>query len=214
MYRSAANTHLERHSTILAVKEGIMKGTFSWSLVFAAVLAIAGPVWSQESDADLDEKAERTLEAARETAGAFAETVDESEQAQDVSAGILEPIYRLAKALSFSAFHWVAFALMATGVVSFALQLTLGKLVVLARAGFSPAEILGDALGLTVSLLGLVLTTQAAAENSGFTNSPAAVISATALAVITGFVFYLWGQKQELQAVEGRKSAAAKKDNK
>jgi hypothetical protein len=103
---------------------------------------------------------------------------------------------------------------MATGVVSFALQLTLGKLVVLARAGFSPAEILGDALGLAVSLLGLVLTTQAAAENSSFTNSPAAVISASAVGVILGFVFYLWGQRQELQAVEGRKSAAAKKDNK
>lgn len=191
-----------------------MKGTFVWSLALAAVLAIAGPVSSQESAADLEQKAERTLEAARETAGAFAETVDESEQAQDVSAGILEPIYRLAEALSFSAFHWVAFALMATGVVSFALQLTLGKLMVLARAGFSLAEILGDALGLAVSLLGLVLTTQAAAENSSFANSPAAVISATAVAVIIGFVFYLWGQRQELQAVEGRKSAAAKKDNK
>ena len=191
-----------------------MKGTFVWSLALAAVLAIAGPVSSQESAADLEQKAERTLEAARETAGAFAETVDESEQAQDVSAGILEPIYRLAEALSFSAFHWVAFALMATGVVSFALQLTLGKLMVLARAGFSLAEILGDALGLAVSVLGLVLTTQAAAENSSFTNSPAAVISATAVAVIIGFVFYLWGQRQELQAVEGRKSAAARKDNK
>ncbi len=191
-----------------------MKGTFAWSLALAAVLAIAGPAWSQESDADLEAKAERTLESARETADAFAETVNESEQAQDVSAGILEPIYRLAEALSFSAFHWVAFALMATGVVSFALQLTLGKLMVLARASFSPSEILGDALGLAVSLLGLVLTTQAAAENSSFTSSPAAVISATAVAVILGFVFYIWGQRQELQAVEGRKSASAKKVNK
>ena len=191
-----------------------MTGTFGWSLTLAAVLAIAGPVWSQESDGDLEEKAQRTLESARETAGTFAETVDESEQAQDVSAGILGPIYRLAEAFSFSAFHWVAFALMATGVVSFALQLTLGKLVVLARAGFSPAEIIGDALGLAVSLVGLVLTTQAAAENSSFTNSAAAVISATAVGVIIGFVFYLWGQRQELQAVEGRKKAGARNDKK
>jgi hypothetical protein len=180
----------------------------------AAVLAIPGPVWSQDSDGDLEEKTQRTLESARETAGTFAETVDESEQAQDVSAGILGPIYRLAEAFSFSAFHWVAFALMATGVVSFALQLTLGKLMVLARAGFSPAEIIGDALGLAVSLVGLVLTTQAAAENSSFTNSAAAVISATAVGVIIGFVFYLWGQRQELQAVEGRKKAGARNDKK
>jgi uncharacterized protein HemX len=206
-----------------------MKGVYACNLALAAFLAIACSVWAQEpvsapeavsesaseseSTADLEAKAERTLEAARETADAIAETVDESEQAREVSAGILQPIYRLAEALSFSAFHWVAFALMATGVVSFALQLTLGKLVVLTRAGFSPAEILGDALGLAVSLLGLVLTTQAAAENSGFTNSPAAVISATAVAVIVGIVFYVWGQRQELQAVEGRR-AAAKKDKK
>ena len=98
---------------------------------------------------------------------------------------------------------------MVAGVVSFALQLTLGKLVVLARLGFSPAEILSDALGLVVSLVGLVLTTQAAAENSSFTRSTAAVLSATAVGAIAGFVFYLWGQRQELQAVEGRKRAAA-----
>ena len=62
---------------------------------------------------------------------------------------------------------------------------------------------------MAVSLLGLVLTTQAAAENSSFTSSASAVLSATAVGVITGFVCYLWGQRQELQAVEGRTSAAA-----
>jgi hypothetical protein len=102
---------------------------------------------------------------------------------------------------------------MVTGVVSFALQLTIGKLVVLARLGFSPAEILSDALGLLVSLVGLVLTTQAAAENSGFTRSAAAVLSASVVGVIVGFVFYVWGQKQELQAVQGRKVAAAADGN-
>jgi len=78
----------------------------------------------------------------------------QNEQAQEVSAGILKPIYRLAEAFSFPAFHWIAFAVMVAGVVSFALQLTLGKLVVLARFGFSLAAIFSDALGLAVSLVG------------------------------------------------------------
>jgi hypothetical protein len=98
---------------------------------------------------------------------------------------------------------------MVTGVVSFALQLTLGKLVVLSRASFSPSEILSDLLGLAVSLIGLVLTTQAATENSTFTASAFAVISSTCVGAIVGLLFYVWGQRQELQAVEGRKMAAA-----
>ena len=147
--------------------------------------------------------------SAAETADAVAEAVDRSDQAQEVSAGILTPIYQLAEAFAFPAFYWLAFAVMVTGVVSFALQLTLGKLVVLTRAGFSPSEILSDGLGLLVSLVGLVLTTQAATENSSFTNSAAAVLSATILGAMAGGVFYWWGQKQELQAVAGRTRAAA-----
>jgi hypothetical protein len=98
---------------------------------------------------------------------------------------------------------------MVAGVASFALQLTLGKLIVLSRLGFSPSEILSDALGLVVSLVGLVLTTQAATENSSFTTSAAAVLSATVVGGIAGFIFYLWGQRQELHAVQGRKLASA-----
>ncbi len=187
-----------------------MTGTMKMSLALAVLAGIATPVWSQERDSNLEEKARQTLESGRETAGAVAESVDQNEQARDVSAGILKPIYRLAEAFSFPTFHWIAFAVMVAGVLSFALQLTLGKLVVLARLGFSPAEILSDALGLVVSLVGLVLTTQAAAENSSFTTSATAVLSATAVGAIAGFVFYLWGQRQELQAVEGRKRASAK----
>ncbi|NLY02792.1 MAG: hypothetical protein GXY83_42610 [Rhodopirellula sp.] len=178
------------------------------ALPLAVALAIATPAWSQQSDAGLEEKARQTLESARETADAAADAVDKSEQARDVSAGILRPIYRLAEAFAFPAFHWVAFAMMVTGVVSFALQLTLGKLAVLAKFAFSPAEILSDALGLLISLVGLVLTTQAAAENSSFPSSAAAVLSATVVGVIAGFIFYLWGQRQELQAVEGRRKTA------
>lgn len=186
-----------------------MTSATNMSLALAAVLAIAAPVWSQDSDSDVEEKAQRTLESARETAGAVAEAVDNNKQAQEVSAGILRPIYQLAEAFSFPAFHWIAFAVMVTGVVSFALQLTLGKLVVLSRLGFSPAEFLSDALGLVVSLVGLVLTTQAAAENSDFAKSAIAVLSAAAVGAISGFVFYIWGQRQELQAAEGRRKVAA-----
>jgi hypothetical protein len=186
-----------------------MAGMLKLNVALAVMLAIAAPAWSQESDRNLDEKAQETLQSARDTAGELAETVNQSEQAQEVSAGILRPIYQLAEAFSFSAFHWIAFAAMVAGVVSFALQLTLGKLVVLTKFGFSPAEILSDALGLVVSLIGLVLTTQAAAENSNFTGSAASVLSATAVGAIAGFIFYLWGQRQELHAVEGRRRAAA-----
>lgn len=179
------------------------------SLAIAVALAVATPAWCQQPESDLKDKARQTLESARATADSAAEAVDKSPEAREVSAGILKPIYRLAEAFSFPAFHWGAFAVMVAGVVSFALQLTLGKLVVLARRGFSLAEILSDALGLAVSLVGLVLTTQAAAENSSFTRSAAAVLSAAAVGVLAGFVFYVWGQRQELEAVEGRRRAAA-----
>jgi hypothetical protein len=140
------------------------------------------------------------------------EEVDRSPEAQQVSAGILKPIYTLAEKFSFPAFHWVAFSAMVAGVVSFGLQLVLGKLVVLSRMSLSLSEILSDALGLVVSLVSLVLTTQAAAENSTFTTSAFSVISATAVGALAGFIFYVWGQRQELQAVEGRRAAATRRE--
>jgi ABC-type multidrug transport system fused ATPase/permease subunit len=185
----------------------ILKAT----LPLVALLAVAGSAAAQDAAADVKAKAQQTLENARETAGAVSESIDTNPQAQEASAGILKPIYQLAEAFSFPAFHWLAFAVMVAGAVSFALQLTLGKLMVLARLSFSLSEVLSDALGLVVSLVGLVLTTQAAAENSDFTKSAAAVLSATAAGAVTGFVFYLWGQRQELQAVEGRKKVVAAK---
>ncbi len=150
---------------------------------------------------------DEVVKKANEKAKQVAKEVDESETAKEASAGLLQAIYDLAEAMSFSAFHWVAFTIMATGVVSFALQLVLGKLVVLATGGFSLTAILADALGLVVSLVGLVLTTQAAAENSEFTQSPAAVLSATLVGVVAGFLFYLWGQRQEIEAARGRSKA-------
>ncbi len=181
-----------------------MAKAMNLAAVVAVLLAICGSVWAQDAPRAND------VQDAQQRIGEIAEKVDQNEQAQEVSAGILKPIYDLAETFSFPAFHWLAFAVMVAGVLSFGLQLVLGKLVVLIKAGFSLTEILSDALGLVVSLTGLVLTTQAAAENSSFTPSPSAVISATAVGGIVGFVFYLWGQKQELQAVEGRQKAKAK----
>jgi hypothetical protein len=59
-----------------------------------------------------------------------------------------------------------------------------------------------------ISLVGLVLTTQAAAENSTFTQSPASVLSATAAGAAVGYLFYRWGKAQELAAADGRKVVA------
>ncbi len=176
-------------------------------LLASAALA-EGPAAKDDAKTEkptMKEQAEEAVTETRKEVERIAEQVDQSEQAAEVSAGILDPIYRLAELFAFPAFHWVAFALMVTGVVSYALQLVLGKLVVLSRLGLSITEILSDALGLAISLIGLVLTTQAAAENSSFTASPAAVLSAAGVGLIAGFLFYLWGQSAEVQAVEGRR---------
>jgi hypothetical protein len=189
-----------------------------FSAVLVAVLAMCGPVLAQENAVGVEDQTNAAkvetkpvVEDALEKIDDVVIQVDESAQAQEVKSNILAPIYALAERFSFPAFHWLAFAVMVTGVVSFALQLVLGKLVVLSRFSLSPTEILSDALGLAVSLIGLVLTTQAATENSSFTSSASAVISATAVGGLLGLFFYVWGQRQELQAVEGRKKAAAVK---
>lgn len=182
------------------------------ALPIALLLFVAAGTHAQEPEKDggVTDKAEQIATDTKAQVDKIAEQVDESEQAKDITAGILQPIYALAEYLSFPAVHWVAFALMATGVVSFALQLLLGKLVLLVRFGLSLTEIFSDALGLAISLVGLVLTTQAAAENSNFTQSPAAVLSASIVGLVLGFIFFWWGQRQETQALEGRRSKQAK----
>ncbi len=175
----------------------------------AAVEEPATPLETDATSAEASPAAESEPVAdAKDAIDEVAKEVDQNPQAQQAKAGVLRPIYALAERFSFPAFHWVAFAIMVAGVVSFALQLVLGKLVVLARMSMSISEILSDALGLAVSLVGLVLTTQAATENSSFTTSAFSVLSATAVGALAGFIFYLWGQRQELQAVEGRRAAA------
>ena len=175
--------------------------------VFAVWLSVALTAQAQDpsSENGVKEQAEKIVAGTRDNVEEIAKKVEESEKAQEVSAGILKPIYALAEYFSFPAFHWIAFAIMVAGVVSFALQLVLAKLVVLSKGSVSIKEILSDALGLAISLVGLVLTTQAATENSNFAESAAAVLSATAVGGLAGFIFYRWGQSQEVQAADGRR---------
>jgi uncharacterized membrane protein YebE (DUF533 family) len=89
---------------------------------------------------------------------------------------------------------------MVAGVVSFAAQLVLSKFFLLFKLSINLKEILSDALGLLISVVGLVLTTQAATQNSNFPESAVAVVSATAVGAVAGLVFYWWGQQQEFKA--------------
>jgi hypothetical protein len=163
------------------------------------------------NDADKPSDAE-TAKKVKDKVTEIGKTLGENDTAKEVSGGILEPIYGAATYLSFPAFHWFAFALMTAGVVSYLLQLVLAKLFLLLKMSLDIKEVLGDFLGLLVSAVGLVLTTQASTQNSTFTHSPVAVISATIVGVIVGFVFYTWGQKKEFDAVRGARKTAATKD--
>lgn len=156
-------------------------------------------------------KLEAGLEAARKSAGQvtdalgksaqdIGETLNQSKTVQDASAGLLKPIYDLSQYMAHPWFYWLAFAVMVAGVVSFVGQVVLTKLLLLLRLHLNFKEILSDLLGLLISLVGLVLTTQAATQNSTFTSSPAAVLSSATVGVIVGILFYLWGQGTEFHA--------------
>ena len=110
------------------------------SLVFASCFLLPGlPALAQAATEDIKETASELAETAKQKIEGVAEQVDQTQQARDVSAGILKPIYLLAERISFPAFHWVAFTCMVAGVISFGLQLILGKLVVL--TGFAPLTV-------------------------------------------------------------------------
>lgn len=151
------------------------------------------------------ETADELLNETQEKVGEMADQVDKIPEAQKASAGLLQPIYALAEAMAFPSFYWIAFMLMCAGVVSFALQLVFGKLVVLSKMSLSLREFISDSVGLVISLIGLVLTTQAATENSNFTQRPASVLSAAIAGLILGFILYRWGQREEVDAALGRK---------
>ena len=130
-------------------------------------------------------------------------TLNESETVQEVSAGILQPIYQAAEWIGFPAFYWIAFAVMVAGVISFAGQLVFAKFFLLFCGRLNIREIAADTLGLAISAIGLILTTQAATQNSEFTRSPAAVVSAAVVGGLAGLVFYWWGQREEFDAARG-----------
>jgi len=140
-----------------------------------------------EQTADLPDKL-------KEHAKEIGETLNQDQTIQDVSAGILEPIYSAAEYMAFDSFYWVAFALMIAGVVSFAGQILFAKFFLLFKFSLNFKEIMSDLLGLLISIVGLVLTTQAATQNSTFAENSAAVVSAAVVGAIVGFVFYWWGQ--------------------
>jgi hypothetical protein len=189
-----------------------MKTLITLAVLSAASFTLPCSLPAQEAAPDagpvegFQEAAEDLAADTREKADELAQQIDQSRQAHDVSAGLLQPIYALAERMSFPSFHWLAFTFMAAGVISYTLQLVLGKLVLLAKMSLNYKEILADALGLVISLIGLVLTTQAAAENSDFTDRPALVLSSAALGVLLGLIFYRWGQKEEVHAALGRKT--------
>jgi len=151
------------------------------------------------------ESATGLVSDATERVGELTDTLDQNRTVQDVSTGLLHPIYVAAKAIAFPTFHWLAFALMAAGVVSYTFQLVLGKLVVLTKGSINIREIISDFVSLMISTIGLILTTQAATESSSFPNSPTAVLSSALVGAIVGLVLYRWDQAEEVDAAHGRK---------
>lgn len=182
------------------------------------MVGLAGPClgWQSASDTPATGKTSQDRHDDRMLSGQFGEigeTIDRDPTAREVSAGLLQPIYQAAEYIAFPAFYWVAFMIMVAGVVGFAGQLVLTKLLLLVRGSLNLREILADALGLVISLVGLILTTQAATENSGFTTSPLLVLSSAGVGILAGLVFYVWGQRTEFDAVTGSHGQRSKKAN-
>ena len=165
---------------------------------FLILLMATSIGWAQEPDtAPVEQDIPGKL---KEHAEEVSKTLNESETIKEVSSGILEPIYQVADFMSFPTFYWVAFALMVAGVISFAFQLVIGKFFLLFKFSLNIKEILSDFLGLLISVVGLVLTTQAATQNSEFPQNATAVVSATAVGLVLGLVFFWWGQSLEHKA--------------
>ncbi len=100
----------------------------------------AGEAGAGDSTAVESNAVERADQIVSETRGKVEEIaadLDENQQAQEASAGLLRQIYVLAEYFSVPTSHWVAFSRMVTGVVSFALQLVLATLVVLTGMSIS-----------------------------------------------------------------------------
>lgn len=184
--------------------------TFVKSMLF--LLLVSGISFAQVTDSGTDALSNsETVQTVKEKASEIGQALNQSEAAKEVSSSILAPIYDLAEMMSGTTFYWIAFAMMVAGVVSFAGQLVLAKFLLLFRFHLSIKEIMSDILGLGISAIGLVLTTQAATQNSTFSESPLMVISAAIVGVLAGVMFYIWGQNQEFRAAKGGKTAKVAK---
>ncbi len=191
-------------------------------LAIAIACSVPGLVFAQDTEAQPRTSVEQQQETAQplpdesvaekleDQVRDLGKTLDQSETAQEVSAGILQPIYEAAELIAFPAFYWVAFALMVAGVVSFAGQLVFAKLFLLFRAQLNIREVISDSAGLLISLIGLVLTTQAATQNSTFAASPTSVLSAAGVGVLVGIILLIWGQRLEFDAARGVRAARKK----
>ncbi len=167
----------------------------------------AGDQIGRVSDDDVGEQAAGSV---RDKLDDVKDAVDADPQAQEATDHILTPIKEFGnKAAALPGFYWVAFAMMAAGLVSYLLQLVLGKLIMLTRFHFSLTEILSDGLGLAISAIGLVLLTQAANLEGRFIDKPSLVLSAAGVGAFFGLIFYFRGQTQELR--EARALAASRK---
>lgn len=192
----------------------MLAGVVALSLVTGAALADNKTAMDRAAEGvsnavtQVQEGANKLAADAQAKAAETAKLIEESQQAARLRAGLLAPIYVVADALAFSWFYWIAFALMFAGVVSWALQLILGKLVVASAGGFDMGEIISDSVVLAISVVGLVLTTQAAAQNSNFTTSSVAVLSSAIVGLVAGLILYYWGQRQELEAAKARSQAS------
>ena len=89
--------------------------------------------------------------------------------------------------------------MMTAGLVSFLLQLVLGKLIMLTQSHFSIVEIMSDAMGFLISLIGLTLLTQSATNEGLVIDRPSFVVTAAGLGAFVGLIFYFRGQTQELR---------------
>ena len=76
------------------------------------LLLVATIGWSQEAQTTPADSPEQNLqEKLSEQVQEVSKKLNQSETAREVSAGILDPIYRLADVLAFPTFYWIAFAL-------------------------------------------------------------------------------------------------------
>ena len=144
--------------------------------------------------------AEQAPRSVGERIGDAKERLDTDPQAQQATDHILSSIRDIGnKVVAVPGFYWIAFAMMTAGLVSFLLQLVLGKLIMLTQSHFSIVEIMSDAMGFLISLIGLTLLTQSATNEGLVIDRPSFVVTAAGLGAFVGLIFYFRGQTQELR---------------